>query len=508
MRHDRDTIAAPATAPGGALSIVRVSGPEAHAICDRLFRGPRRIADAEGYTILYGRIADGNTTLDDVLVSVFRAPHSYTGEHAVEISCHGSRYITSRLLELLLQEGARMAEPGEFTVRAFFAGKLDLSQAEAVADLIASSSKADHALASTQMRGGYSAALGTLRDELLRLTSLLELELDFAEEEVEFADRNALSDAMERIGTEIDALRESFSLGNALREGITVAIVGAPNVGKSTLLNRLLNDERAMVSEIPGTTRDMIEECVSIDGIRFRFLDTAGIRATDDKLERMGIERTYAGIGRAQIVLQLTAPNAPDTPRLALHPGQTLLHVVNKIDLLAAGAGPFSSGFRQKDNPATSDPSRGDDLRTPIALASGMRPDAQHDTGQASSPTVPDLADTKAATGMTGLCKDAIAISARTGDGIDTLRRALCGTVATEALYQGDPIVSNARHFEALTAAAEALARARAALADGLPADLLSEEIRQVLYHLGTITGEITNEEVLSTIFSKFCVGK
>ena len=328
MTADHDTIVAPATAPGGAIAVIRVSGERALALCDTLFRGRTPLAEAAGYTVHYGRIADGDRTVDDVLAAVFRAPHSYTGEDAVEISCHGSSYIVSEILRLLIAAGARMASPGEFTVRAYLAGKLDLAQAEAVGDLVAASSQAAHALASNQMRGGYSAALAALRDRLLHLTALLELELDFAEEEVEFADRRELRQTMRDIAREIDRLRDSFALGNAIKEGVPVAIAGAPNVGKSTLLNRLLGEERAMVSEIAGTTRDVIEECANIGGVLFRFLDTAGIRTTDDHLERMGIERTMASIRRARIVIRLTDATAPEPPEeFALRPDQTLLRL-------------------------------------------------------------------------------------------------------------------------------------------------------------------------------------
>ena len=336
MNTDHDTIVAPATAAGGAIAVIRISGGEAFAVCDRIFRGRRPLAEADGYTVHYGTIAEGDRVIDDVLAAVFRAPHSYTGENSVEISCHGSSYIVSEILRLLTAAGGRMAQPGEFTIRAYLAGKLDLSQAEAVADMIASSSRAAHALASTQMRGGYSEELESLREKLLNLTSLLELELDFSEEDVEFADRTALRATMQRIAAEIDRLRSSFALGNAIREGVAVAIAGAPNVGKSTLLNRLLNEERAMVSEIAGTTRDVIEECANIGGVLFRFLDTAGIRPTDDRLEQMGIQRTMSSIERARIVIHmvdastLTGPvPAPDFP---LRPGQKLLTVVNKTD--------------------------------------------------------------------------------------------------------------------------------------------------------------------------------
>ena len=311
MICDHDTIAAPATAAGGALAVIRVSGSDALTICDRIFRGSAPLADAGGYTVHYGHIMADGRTLDDVLVTVFRAPRSYTGEDAAEISCHGSQYIVSETLRLLTAAGARMAQPGEFTIRAYLAGKLDLSQAEAVADIIASSSRASHALAANQMRGGYSEAFDTLREKLLHLTSLLELELDFSEEEVEFADRTQLRNTMRQIKERIDALRSSFSLGNAIKEGVAVAIVGAPNVGKSTMLNRLLNEERAMVSDIAGTTRDVIEERANIDGIVFRFLDTAGIRSTNDTLEQMGIARTMSSIERAQIIIRLIDASQP-----------------------------------------------------------------------------------------------------------------------------------------------------------------------------------------------------
>lgn len=460
---DHDTIVAPATAPGGALAVVRVSGAEALAVCDRIFRGRGKLADAAAYTLHYGRIvepaaaglspdadAPAERTIDDVLVAVFRAPHSYTGEESAEISCHGSQYIVSELLRLLCRAGARMASPGEFTVRAYLNGKMDLSQAEAVADLIASSSRAAHTLATTQLRGGYSADLEALRERLLELVSLLELELDFSEEEVEFADRTQLRETMEQIDTRIEAMRRSFTLGNAIKQGVAVAIVGAPNAGKSTLLNRLLNEERALVSDIAGTTRDVIEERTNIDGVEFRFLDTAGIRTTEDRLERMGIERTLSSIARAQIIIRLLdATQAGDTipaPDFEVRQEQRLLTVMNKLDCC---------------------PDR--------ILPEGV-----------------------------------LGLSAKTGEGLDTLRCALRAAVDTQALYHGDTVVSNSRHAEALTAAHDALLRALDGLREGLPTDLLSEEIRQVIGHIGTITGrgQITPDEVLQNIFSKFCIGK
>lgn len=456
MNPDADTIVAPATASGGALAVLRISGPDALAIGDRIFRGRVPLAASPGHTVRFGRVVADGRTLDEVVATLFRAPHSYTGEDTVEFSCHGSPYIVSELLRLLIAAGARMARPGEFTQRAYLNGKLDLAQAEAVADLIASSSQAAHALAATQMRGGFSARLEALRDELLHLTALLELELDFSEEEVAFADRTTLRRTLGAIGDEIDRLRRSFALGNALKHGVAVAIVGAPNVGKSTLLNRLLHEERAMVSEIAGTTRDVIEETISIDGVLFRLLDTAGIRTTDDPLERMGIERTMAGIARAQIVIRMVDArqlaegvannNMVSSPEFSIDGTQRLLTVVNKRDL---------------------------------------------------APDVP-------------LPPDAIALSARTGEGIDCLCAALRATVDTETLYHGDAIVSSGRHYEALTAAREALGAALRGLDDDLPTDLLSEEIRAVIRHIGTITGRgiITPDEVLHAIFADFCIGK
>ena len=458
MLSDHDTIVAPATAPGGAIAVIRVSGAEALSLCDRIFRGRTPLAEAAPYTVHYGTIVDASAAeagtpriVDDVLAAVFRAPHSYTGEDSVEISCHGSSYIVAEILRLLTDAGGRMATPGEFTMRAYLAGKLDLSQAEAVGDLIAASSRAAHALATNQMRGGYSSALEALRDRLLHLTTLLELELDFSEEDVEFADRQALRDTMEQIDREIDRLCSSFAWGNAIKEGIAVAIVGAPNVGKSTLLNRLLGEERALVSEIAGTTRDVIEECINIDGVLFRFLDTAGVRATDDRLERMGIERTMESIRRARIIIRMIDAGQPagesdEAAMPGLRADQTLLTVVNKLDL---------------------------------------HPDAALPAG-------------------------AIGLSAKRGEGIDRLRRALRETIPTDALYHGSTVVSNSRHYEALTAARKSLAHALEGLDAALPTDLLSEEIREVIRHLGEITGRgvITPDDILKNIFSNFCIGK
>ena len=325
-------IVAPATALGGAIAVIRMSGEGSVALCNRIFKGRKPLTEAKSHTIHYGTICDGERVVDDVVVAIFRAPHSYTGEESVEISIHGSRYIAQEVIRLLCEQGAEMASAGEFSQRALAAGRIDLSQAEAVADLIASDSRAAHAVAATQMRGGYSEMLETLRSELLNITSLLELELDFSEEDVEFADRTKLRSMLSKTDNAVVRLMESFKVGNAIREGVAVAIVGRPNVGKSTLLNRLVGDDRAMVSDIAGTTRDTIEESVVIDDIRFRFVDTAGLHDTDDQLEKMGIERTERAIRQAQIVLYMTEPQQKELELPELSDEQTLLLVVNKID--------------------------------------------------------------------------------------------------------------------------------------------------------------------------------
>ncbi len=436
-------IVAPATALGGAIAVIRMSGEGSVACCDKLFRGRKPLGEAKSHTIHYGTICDGERVVDDVVVAVFRAPHSYTGEESVEISIHGSRYIASEVMRLLCEQGARMAEAGEFSQRALAAGRIDLSQAEAVADLIAAESRAAHAVAATQMRGGYSEMLDELREELLNVTTLLELELDFSEEDVEFADRMRLQTMLEKTDRVVTRLMDSFRVGNAIREGVAVAIVGRPNVGKSTLLNCLVGDDRAMVSDIAGTTRDTIEESVVIDDIRFRFIDTAGLHDTDDRLEQMGIERTERAIRQAQVVLYMTEPSQRELEMPLLEADQTLLVVVNKMDM---------TDKRDKDG--------------------------------------------------------AIYISARDGEGIDALRDALRATVDTEGLYRGEVVVSNMRHFEALSRAHKHLEDSIQALCDGISEELLAEDIRYAITALAEITGRITSDDVLKNVFSRFCIGK
>lgn len=448
---NRETICALATPSGGAIAVVRVSGPDAVSITDSIFSKP--ISDAEGYTLHFGQImsAEGKE-LDEVLVSVFRTPHSYTGEDSTEISCHGSAYIVQHLLESLIRNGARQANPGEYTMRAFLNGKLDLSQAEAVADLIASSTHAAHQMAMSQMRGNFSQELKDLQGQLLNLTSLLELELDFNDQDVEFANRKQLSELMDKVEQHISQLADSFQMGNAIKNGIPVAIIGAPNVGKSTLLNALVGEERALVSNVQGTTRDIIEDTIQIEGITFRFIDTAGIRKTRNKLERMGIERSLQAAERAKIILLMTENNMP-FPELHFREDQVVFQVINKCDLSLP-----SSSYLYHRQP----------------------------TGYLFH------------------------ISAARGDGIDLLRRAFVRAASLPSnLDTTHSIVTNVRHYDALQQALEALRRAKQAFANLVPTDLVAEDLRQCLHHLGEITGSvITSEDVLQNIFKSFCVGK
>lgn len=447
----QDTICALATPPGGAITVVRVSGPDAVAITGSIFSKP--LEKAEGYSLHFGQIKDmDGKELDEVLVSVFRAPHSYTGEDSTEISCHGSSYIAKNLLESLIWAGARQAEPGEFTMRAFMNGKLDLSQAEAVADLISSSTQATHQMAMSQMRGQFSRELADLQGQLLHLTSLLELELDFNDQDVEFANRKELAELMDKIEKHIKDLADSFQMGNAIKNGVPVAIIGAPNVGKSTLLNALVGEERAIVSNIQGTTRDLIEETTQIGGITFRFIDTAGIRSTQSKLERMGIERSIQAAERAKIILLLTESNQP-FPDIDFRDDQIVMQVINKCDMTL----PSSSYLYHR------------------------QPDSR-----------------------------LFHISAANGDGLDLLRNALVKEVSLPTnLDDTHAIVTNIRHYNALKQALKALRRSKKAFTNQIPTDLVAEDLRQCLHHLGEITGsEVTSEDVLHNIFAHFCVGK
>ena len=452
-----ETICALATAPGGALGIIRISGPQALEILSHIFS--KDLSEAEANTIHYGYIKDDTEIVDECMVSMFRAPHSYTGEDCVEISCHGSRYILNKVLELLIQNGCRMAEPGEYTQRAYLNGKMDLSQAEAVADLIASSNKATHDIALNQLRGHFSSELANLRGQLLKLTSLLELELDFSDhEDLEFADRSELMDIANKIDNRITSLAHSFETGQVLKSGIPVAIVGKTNVGKSTLLNRLLHDDRAIVSSIHGTTRDTIEDTIDINGVTFRFIDTAGIRQTTDEVEQIGIQRTYAAIDKARIILWIidSSPAAEDIHEmLERTKDKSLIIIRNKIDI------------------------------------------AQLSDDAAS--TLPALKD------MT-----VINISAKHGSNINLLESAIFKSADIPELTEQDIIVTSARQYHSLTKAHDNLSRVLSGLESDLSGDLISEDLRLVLDDLADITGQgrIVTDEVLGNIFKNFCVGK
>ena len=459
------TICAPATSVGtGAISVVRLSGPDTMAVVDRVVRfRSGTAAQAPGYSLKFGTVEG----LDEVLVSLFRAPHSYTGEDAAEISCHASPYIVSTLLDRLAEAGCRLAEPGEFTRRAFLNGKMDLAQAEAVADVISSSSEAQHRVAMNQLRGGYSAELRALRKQLLELTALLELELDFSEEDVEFADRSRLRALLDTACSHCRQLANSCRLGNAIRNGVPVAIVGAPNSGKSTLLNALLRDDRAIVSDVPGTTRDTVEETCVIDGVLFRFIDTAGIRASEDEVERLGIERTFRKISEAEIVLGVV-----DISTSEEQVTQDLKTIAERID------------FKQQ-----------------ILLILANKTDK---TGVNKIVTTLNffVSSTKIELDKTSV----IEISAKTGKGLENLRSALVSR-ANVASASGT-LVTNARHAAALREAAASLSAVSDGLDTGRPSDLLAEDLRAALASLGAITGEITTDEVLGEIFSRFCIGK
>jgi tRNA modification GTPase len=456
---EEDTICAVATAVGGAMGIVRISGRDAVSIAEKVFVPVRKglqLCEQSAYSLTFGHIyAENGEVVDDVVVGLFRAPHSFTGEDSVEITCHGSVYILQQVMQLLVKSGARTARAGEFTQRAFLNGKMDLSQAEAVADLIASTSGATHRLAMNQMRGGFSKELKALRDELLDFTSLIELELDFSEEDVEFADRSRLLQLATHIEEVIARLADSFSVGNVIKNGVPVAIVGETNAGKSTLLNVLLNEEKAIVSEMHGTTRDVIEDVVNIDGVTFRFIDTAGIRDTTDAIETMGIERTFRKVQEAEIVLWII----------------DACEAQKQIDELSPKLLPFMEGKR--------------------LIFVFNKSDLVGNVG------VPSVGDTLS-----------IAISAKQGDGVEALKRLLVDTAHLPTVTQNDVIVTNVRHYEALTAALAAIRRVLQGLEANLSGDFLSQDIRECIFYLGSIVGEVTTEDVLGNIFGRFCIGK
>src|SRR5690554_5459788 len=466
---NQETIVALATPSGaGAVAIIRISGSDAIAVAHEVFRSVKNkdLTRQKTHTIHLGHIVDPSTSsgqaekvLDQVLVSVFKNPNSYTGEDVVEISCHGSVFIQQQIIQLLLRKGCRMAQPGEFTLRSFLNGKMDLSQAEAVADLINSDNEASHQIAMQQMRGGFSNEIAKLREELLNFASLIELELDFSEEDVEFADRSAFRDLISRIQFVLKRLIDSFAVGNVIKNGIPVAIVGEPNVGKSTLLNALLNEERAIVSDIAGTTRDTIEDELVIDGIGFRFIDTAGIRETKDVVESIGIQKTFEKIDQAQLVLFLVENSrAKDIEGLKReieeiknkYPQKTLLVIMNKMDLLSEN----------------------------------------------------EISD------LTSEILNLILISAKNKEGIDALKNQLMRLVNTGALRNNETIVTNTRHYDSLLKALEEIQKVQYGLDMGISADLMAIDIRQALYYFGEITGQVTNDELLGNIFANFCIGK
>lgn len=463
--NNQDTICAISTAPGaGGVAVIRVSGPEAFAITSNIYRPLKEgksVLTQKAYTLSYGTIFNGDVSIDDVVVAVFRTPHSFTGEDTVEISCHGSVYIQQQILQMLIKQGCRLATAGEFTQRAFLNGKMDLSQAEAVADLIASTSAASHKLALNQMRGGFSNELTKLRMQLLDFTSLVELELDFSEEDVEFADRSALKNLARDIEQIIGKLAESFSVGNAIKNGIPVAIIGETNAGKSTLLNLLLQEDKAIVSDIHGTTRDVIEDTMNIGGVTFRFIDTAGIRETTDTIESIGIERTYQKLDQASIILWVMDINTSEAELNALAQtivpkaeGKQLVLVFNKIDEL-----------------------------TPAQLEEKKQLLSQIEA-------------------------ERVFISARNNENTATLQNVLLKAAHIPEIGNNDVIVTNLRHYEALVKAHEAITRVINDMEMRISGDFLSQDIRECMHYLGEITGHISTDDVLGNIFAKFCIGK
>ena len=484
-----DIICALATAQGGALGLIRVSGAGCMDVVDSLFTpagNGRPLTGRRGFTVAYGTLHDADgEVVDDVLVSVFRQPRSYTGEDSVEISCHASPYILQTVLRLLCDNGCRMAGPGEYTRRAFMNGRMDLSQAEAVADLIASASVASHRLAMNQMRGGFSRKLSALRDRLLHLTSLMELELDFSDhEELEFADRTELVRLAEEVETNVSGLTDSFRLGNALKNGIPVAIIGETNTGKSTLLNALVGDDKAIVSDIHGTTRDIIEDTVNIGGVTFRFIDTAGIRQTADTVETIGIERSFRAMDKAQIVILLCDMTAP-AARFQSFFDKVRPHLERKQVIIA--------------------------LNKCDAATEGVKRKESSSPGSASvSPKSKDKQDALPSFNFqlsTFNCKQ-LPISAKYGTNLEVLRQALTDLASVPEITSSDVIVTNLRHYEALTQALQSIRRVREGLSSALPTDLVSQDLRECIYHLGSIVGEVTTDEVLGNIFSHFCIGK
>ena len=460
---NKDTIIALATASGaGAIAVLRVSGPKAISVSNTLFKSihDKNLLNQPTHTIHLGHIVDGDRVLDEVLVSIYKNPQSYTGEDVVEISCHGSSYIQQEILQLFIRNGCRSANPGEFTLRAFLNGKMDLSQAEAVADLIASDSAAAHQIALQQMRGGFSSEIKNLREELLNFASLIELELDFSEEDVEFADRQQFEELLKRIVKVLKYLIDSFATGNVIKNGVPISIIGAPNVGKSTLLNALLNEDKAIVSNIAGTTRDAIEDELIIEGVKFRFIDTAGIRHTDDTVESIGIKKTFAKMAESQVIIQLL--------------DASLISKANTADILASLV-ETKAQYPEKET---------------LVVLNKM-----------------DLAD-KALLSKVFSELEPLHMSAKTGTGVELLKTKLLDMVHMGKLQNNDTIITNARHYDALRLALENIQKVQDGMQTGLSGDLLAIDIREALYHFGRITGEISTDDLLGNIFANFCIGK
>lgn len=467
MIRTGETICAPASGNGGAIAVIRVSGPRSIAIVSKVFFPSDvkiNMEEQRGYSIVFGEIRDGDDIIDEVLVSIFRAPHSYTGEDSVEISCHASGYIQQKILELLIRNGAVAAQPGEFTRRAFLNGKMDLSQAEAVADLIAAESDKAHRIAINQMRGTFSDEISILRADLLHFASLIELELDFGEEDVEFADRNQLREKVQKVLTVTKELTSSFSLGNAIKNGVPVVITGRTNTGKSTLLNLLLKDDKAIVSEIPGTTRDYIEDTIVIDGILYRFIDTAGLRESSDIVENLGIERTYKKINEASVILLVADVNEgtasldealKEIRQLRKDTDSKLIILINKID---------------------------NDIKNKREEFKGNQ--------------------------VLQINEELLFISAKTGSGIEALKSRLGDLAGKEKIQDENIIITNIRHYEALLKVSESLLRVISGLDNKIPEDLIAIDVRQAIHYLGEISGEITTDEILGNIFKNFCIGK
>jgi len=463
-----DTIVALASPSGsGAIAVIRVSGAEAISICQSVFSSisGKDISKQKSHTLHLGHIVDGEKVIDQVLLSIFKGTNSYTGENTIEISCHGSTYIQQQIIQLLLRKGCRMANAGEFTLRSFLNGKMDLSQAEAVADLISSDNEASHQIAMQQMRGGFSNEIKELRQELLNFASLIELELDFAEEDVAFADRTQFRELLNRIEFVLKRLIDSFAVGNVIKNGIPIAIVGEPNVGKSTLLNALLNEERAIVSEIAGTTRDTIEDELVIGGIGFRFIDTAGIRDTEDVVESIGIKKTFEKIEQAQVVLYLS----PLTPKGGTLDRENIKQVQVEIEKI-------KNQFPLK----------------PLIIIGNKKDlysEVQIKNLQSEIPTI-------------------LLISAKENIGVDDLKNQLLSFVNTGALRNNETIVTNTRHYDSLLKALDEIQKVNFGLQSNISSDLMAIDIREALYHFGMITGEVTNDELLGNIFANFCIGK